>query len=242
MYDTRMHARLYALMQKFEQSGKAGGMPRIMKRLADQLNRSCGLLAADNPLDQRCLLDYAALRAAATEPSDWRKSMLGYASATPPPLLAVGEWFAALRVGQPTPVASGVPTPNPPEPRDRSNRARQLRRQLAATPAALPHPRPPTRAARAAQRSGHRRQQTAEVARPAPSPPPEVPSSLNPADYAAKPVNTAVKQRRHRPRQAPQSMPAGVSQACGASASATPGPFVVYLQIYDDSQRAMAIA
>lgn len=31
-----------------------------------------------------------------------------------------------------------------------------------------------------------------------------------------------------------------VSQACGATASATPGPFVVYIQIYDDSQRAMA--
>jgi len=33
---------------------------------------------------------------------------------------------------------------------------------------------------------------------------------------------------------------AEVNQACGATASATPGPFVVYIQIYDDSQRAMA--
>src|SRR6185312_13356849 len=109
------HARLYALMQKFEQSGKADGMPRIMSRLADQLNRSCGLLAADNPLDQRCLLDYAALRAAATEPSDWRKSMLAYASATPQPLLSVGTWFGSPRSGRPTQVASGTSTPNPPE-------------------------------------------------------------------------------------------------------------------------------
>jgi hypothetical protein len=237
VYDTRMHARLYALMQKFEQSGKAGGMPRVMKRLADQLNRSCGLLAADNPLDQRCLLDYAALRAAATEPSDWRKSMLGYANATPPPLLAVGEWFAALRVGQPTPVASSVPTPNPPD--------------LATAPTGRAAPPPtaeslsPTPTARAG-RTGSAAirasaSATAEVPSPTPSPPPEVPYSPNPADYAAKPVNTAVTAAATPAAASTAVDAAGVSQACGASASATPGPFVVYLQIYDDSQRAMAM-
>ncbi len=244
-YDTKMHARLYALMQKFEQSGKADGMPRIMSRLADQLNRSCGLLAADNPLDQRCLLDYAALRAAATEPSDWRKSMLAYASATPQPLLSVGTWFGSPRSGRPTQVASGTPTPNPPE-------AVATPPVVAAAPPpppppppeALPSPNPTAHAGHpggaAAKASAPPARWTTEVASAPSLPSPESRAPLNPAASAERPVNTAVEETAPPAGAGTAVAGTDVSQACGAAASATPGPFVVYIQIYDDSQRAMA--
>ena len=202
-YDTKMHARLYALMQKFEQSGKAGGMPQIMNRLADQLNRSCGLLAADNPLAQRCLLDYAALRAAATEPSDWQRSMLGYASATPPPLLPVGAWFGHLRFREPTQVASSVPATAPSE----------AIAPPPATEAAPPQPPPPPPPALSSPGS------VGGV----------VPPANAPAEKAVPPAGTGT-----------EVAGSDVSQSCGATASATPGPFVVYIQIYDESQRALA--
>ena len=244
-YDTKMHARLYALMQKFEQSGKADGMPRIMSRLADQLNRSCGLLAADNPLDQRCLLDYAALRAAATEPSDWRKSMLAYASATPQPLLSVGTWFGSPRSGRPTQVASGTPTPNPPE-------AVATPPVVAAAPPpppppppeALPSPNPTAHAGHpggaAAKASAPPARWTTEVASAPSLLSPESRAPLNPAASAERPVNTAVEETAPPAGAGTAVAGTDVSQACGAAASATPGPFVVYIQIYDDSQRAMA--
>ena len=241
-YDTKMHARLYALMQKFEQSGKAGGMPHVMNRLADQLNRSCGLLAADNPLDQRCLLDYAALRAAATEPSDWQRSMLGYANATPPPLLPLGAWFGHLRLRESTQVASSVAAAAPPE----------AVTPTPVTEAAPPPPEaslPPNAAANVGQRGGApvgaaapAAEATAEAAMPPPPPPPPPPAppSPGPAGAAILPGNAAVE--KAAPSAAAGTAVAGseVSQACGAAASTTPGPFVVYIQIYDEDQRAMA--
>ncbi|MEO6800315.1 MAG: patatin-like phospholipase family protein [Rhodanobacter sp.] len=240
-YDAKMHVRLYALMQKFEQSGKTGGIPHVMNRLADQLNHSCGLLTADNPLNQRCLLDYAALRAAATEPSGWRRSMLGYASATPQPLLSVGEWFGSLQSGQPARVASATPTPTAPE------------AVVPASGAAAPPPPPaegpaplsPTASAghpvsAAAQAPAPSAGETAEVSA---APPPRAPKAVplpSPASHAGSAATRTVGEAAPSAGAGTEVAGTDVRQACGATASATPGPFVVYIQIYDDSQRAMA--
>jgi hypothetical protein len=231
-YDAKMHARLYALMQKFEQSGRTGGMPQIMNRLADQLNRSCGLLATDNPLDQRCLLDYAALRAAATEPSDWQRSMLGYASATPPPLLPLGAWFDHLRLREPTLVARNVPTAAPPEAVAPPSVAE------AAPPPPTTSP-PPNPAANVAHQSSAPRVGAAAPAAGAaagaavPSPPPPPPPALTQP-------NAAIENAAPPAGVGTEAAGSDVSQSCGAAANATPGPFVVYIQIYDENQRALA--
>jgi hypothetical protein len=246
VYDARMHSRLYALMQKFEQSGRTGSMPRVMRRLADQLNRACGLLGPDNPLGQRCLLDYAALRAAATEPSDWRKSMLGYASATPPPLLEAGQWFAAWRAGQSIPVASTTPPPPPPPPPPPDLAAAASGN--ASLPPASVGSRSPNPAASAGRQKGSPAAASwtamnadRYVSRRSAAAPPEVLAYPEPATPPAQGVTTAAASVAPVVAASTAVDAAAVSQACGASASATPGPFVVYLQIYDDSQRPMAM-
>jgi len=238
-YDTKMHARLYALMQKFEQSGKASGMQDIMKQLAYQLNHSCYSLGAENSLYQLCMLDDSALYSAATAPSSWQKSMDGYAKATPPPLLPLGTWFDRLRFGEPTQVTSSAPTTASPE-------------TIAPTPVteAAPPPEaslPPNATANVGQRAGAPNGAAAPAARateaamppPPPPPPPALPSP-GPAGAAILPGNAGVE--KAAPSAAAGTAVAGseVSQSCGAAASATPGPFVVYIQIYDEGQRAMA--
>ncbi|MEO6926417.1 MAG: hypothetical protein ABI129_07070 [Rhodanobacter sp.] len=240
-YDVKMHARLYALMQKFEHSGNANDTSQIMNRLADKLNRSCGQLAADNPLNERCLLDYAALRAAANEPSDWRRSMLGYASATPQPLLWVDAWFGGLRSGEPTQVAGSAAMPSapdvvPPPP------VAEAMPPPPPSPEAVPSLNP---AAQVAHPVGAAVEApSAAVTADVPAPPPPPAAEAIPSPYPAVPASHSVSATVETPRPSAgvTSEAAGIdaSQACGATASATPGPFVVYIQIYDDSQRAMA--
>lgn len=232
VYDAKMHARLYALMQKFEQSGKTGGMPRIMNQLADQLNRSCGLLAPDNPLDQQCLKDYVSFRSAANEPSNWRKSMQLYASSTPQPLLLAGTWLGARRLGQPAQVAGSAPTISSPEASAPSP-----------PPEAFPLPNPLTRGDQGGA-TGAARAPTAVASAEVSGPLPPPPAEATPAPGAAAPGNGQTNAAGGAPATSagagPEVTGSDVSLACGAAASATPGPFVIYIQIYDDSQNALA--
>lgn len=224
VYDAKMHARLYGLMQTFERSGKGGGMPHVMNRLAEQLNHSCGLLAMDNPLAQQCLKDYVSLRSAASERSQWRKSMQLYASATPPPLLA-GAWFGVAQFGQPAQVANsaaetGAIPPPPPSPPP-SGAAPPISPVTHATAAHADH----AANVAAAPSAGA----TVDIP-PPPPPPPEAVSSSVAAESPTTSASAGVAVTDSE-----------VTQACGDAASATPGPFVIYIQIYDESQRAMAV-
>jgi hypothetical protein len=186
-YDAKMHVRLYALMQKFDDARDSEGLAKTMNQLADSLNRACGQLDPANPLDDRCLADYSALRAAVTAPSDWQKSMQDYHDATPGPLLPlIGSldslWHATNAsmadmsgpLGQPAPSAtSNIGSPLPPAP------------PTAATSA------PPTEAAQ--------------------------------ATAAADAITTDT-----------------VTQACSGTAAEQPQQLSIYMQIYDESQRATA--
>lgn len=245
-YDAQMHARLYALMQKFERSGRGSGMPTVMNQLADQVNRSCGQLAAGNPLHQHCMLDYTALRAAATEPSDWRKSMDDYARATPPPLLPMDAWFGRLRFAAPTQVASRAPAAASVEAAAPSPVAEAPSLPTGSHPASGTStdfgPRGGAPVSATAPAAGA----AADVAMPSPSPSPSPPppppalSSAPPSTRAAHPVGTTAANATSPAGRGTEVPGSDVSQACGSAVSATPGSFVVYIQIYDDSQRALA--
>jgi Patatin-like phospholipase len=112
-YNAQMHVKLYALLQEFDDARNLEGSAAAVNQLADTLNRACGRLDKTNPLLDRCLTDYSALRAAATAPSSWQKSMKDYLSSTPSSIFPVIGWFEPIGPATHGSI-SAVPTPPPP--------------------------------------------------------------------------------------------------------------------------------
>jgi hypothetical protein len=117
-YDAQMHVKLYALLQEFENAQNSEATALAMNQLADTLNRACGQLDKANPLIDRCLTDYSALRAAVTAPSDWQKSMQDYLSATPNSIFPATSLFQSIGHKPPGNIAeiSSAPAPAAPAP------------------------------------------------------------------------------------------------------------------------------
>jgi hypothetical protein len=118
-YDAQMHVKLYALLQEFENAQSADAAALAMNQLADTLNGTCGGLNKTNPLFNRCLTDYSALRAAVTAPSDWQKSMQDYQEATPKSIFPVIAWFESIghkRSGTVAAISTAPTLPGTPAP------------------------------------------------------------------------------------------------------------------------------
>jgi hypothetical protein len=217
-YDRPMHARIYALIQKFDDARRSAGMAKAMNQLASTLNHSCGRLDPASPLVDRCLADYSALRAAVTEPTMWQKAMLDYRDAMPhaalPILDSPGDVDYASLAPAPAdamPISNGAPAPVTPA-------------GEADMPSPPPPPPPPPTdvpiAASVAETPG------SAIGRAAPTLPA---TAAAPADHATVPSPTTATDAA-----------AAATRACSGAAAELPQQLVVYTQIYDESQRAPA--
>ncbi|MEW5319525.1 MAG: hypothetical protein WDW38_010670 [Sanguina aurantia] len=91
-----MHARLYDLLQKYDDGQNSDGAARAIHQLGRTLNQSCGNLDRDGALFDRCMEDDLALRRARPASSPWQGSLNDYASGTP-------------KYAMSTPLADGLP-------------------------------------------------------------------------------------------------------------------------------------
>lgn len=82
-YDAKMHARVYDLLQKYDDGQNSEGATRAIHQLGRTLNRSCGHLDRDSALFDRCMEDDLALRRARPAASPWHSALNDYASGTP---------------------------------------------------------------------------------------------------------------------------------------------------------------
>jgi hypothetical protein len=213
-YDGPMHGRVYSLMQRFDDARGSAGMTRTMNQLAETLNRACGRLAPANPLAERCLTDYAALRAAVTEPSLWRKSMQDYQNAMPHPTLPMLDAPGPIEYGalESTPVESAPMESGAPAPASHADRAEM---------SARPPPPPPAEGPLVVENYAAAAPKAAAAAADAPSP----------SQRAAEAIlSSAIV----------EPGAAEATQACSGDAATQPQQLVVYTQIYSEDQRATA--
>ncbi|MFS8136875.1 MAG: hypothetical protein ACMG50_01990 [Thermomonas sp.] len=242
VYDAAMHRKLYSLMRKYDDARDSEGMTRTMNQLADTLNRACGRLDRGNPLVDRCLADYSALRAAVTEPTAWQQAMQDYRDAMPyslpnvlgPPsnddgLIANGA--AGPSIGSPRPDTSAVSSADviPPS----------LDEDSLAVPASAPSDN--AAIAQSAQQTDRAIAPTTAALPPPPAPPPADEQPPAPAATPARHVDAAAATPAASTLSSAALADASLKN-CGGTLSEQPRRLVIYVQIYSEGERVQASA
>ncbi len=212
-YDGPMHGRVYALMQRFDDARGSAGMTMTMNQLAETLNRACGRLAPAHPLFERCMGDYAALRAAVPEPSIWQKSMQDYQNAMPHPTLPMLGAPGGTEYG----AVESAPTESVPTGSGQSS-ATGSRSDVGTAHAPAPPP-PPAEGAPVVENYAAAPEGAAVAEAPAPS------TSAAEAILPSAMVEPGAT---------------GATPACSGATVAQPQQLIVYTQIYSADQRALA--